>query len=61
MYANYPTPPLQKYVNFERKYWSYLGKFEAEFKKALAREWGAQGILFDEKNLKVENLVTLSL
>jgi hypothetical protein len=27
----------------------YLGKFEAEFKKALARESGAQGVLFDEK------------
>jgi hypothetical protein len=29
---------------------SYLGKFEAEFKKALAHESGAQGVLFDEKN-----------
>jgi hypothetical protein len=28
---------------------SYLGEFEAEFKKALGREPGAQGILFDEK------------
>jgi hypothetical protein len=28
---------------------SYLGEFEAEFKKALARESGAQGVLFDEK------------
>jgi hypothetical protein len=28
---------------------SYLGKFEAEFKKALACESGAQGVLFDEK------------
>jgi hypothetical protein len=37
---------------------SYLG--EAEFKKALARESRAQGILFDEKT-KVENLVILSL
>jgi hypothetical protein len=27
----------------------YLGEFEAEFKKALARESGAQGVLFDEK------------
>jgi hypothetical protein len=26
-----------------------LGEFEAEFKKALARESGAQGVLFDEK------------
>jgi hypothetical protein len=30
--------------------WSYLGEFEAEFKKVLARESGAQGVLFDEKN-----------
>jgi hypothetical protein len=29
---------------------SYLGEFEAEFKKAFARESGAQGVLFDEKN-----------
>jgi hypothetical protein len=29
---------------------SYLGEFEAEFKKALARESGAQGVLFDEKS-----------
>jgi hypothetical protein len=28
---------------------SYLGEFEAEFKKALARESGAQGLLFDGK------------
>jgi hypothetical protein len=28
---------------------SYLGEFEAEIKKALARESGAQGVLFDEK------------
>jgi hypothetical protein len=28
---------------------SYLGEFEAEFKKALARESGAQRVLFDEK------------
>jgi hypothetical protein len=27
----------------------FLGEFEAEFKKALARESGAQGALFDEK------------
>jgi hypothetical protein len=42
---------------------SYLGEFEAEFKKDLkqARESGAQGELFDEKKLRVENLVTLSL
>jgi hypothetical protein len=29
---------------------SYLGEFEAEFRMALARESGAQGVLFDEKN-----------
>jgi hypothetical protein len=29
---------------------SYLGEFEAEFKKALARESGAQEVLFEEKN-----------
>jgi hypothetical protein len=28
---------------------SVLGEFEAEFKKALAHESGAQGVLFDEK------------
>jgi hypothetical protein len=28
---------------------SYRGEFEAEFKKALSHEPGAQGILFDEK------------
>jgi hypothetical protein len=28
---------------------SYLGEFEAEFKRALGRESGAQGVLFDEK------------
>jgi hypothetical protein len=28
---------------------SYLGEFEAEFKKAWARESGAQGVLFDKK------------
>jgi hypothetical protein len=28
---------------------SYLGEFDAEFKKALARESGAQGVWFDEK------------
>jgi hypothetical protein len=29
---------------------SFLGKFEAEFKKALARESGSQWVLLDEKN-----------
>jgi hypothetical protein len=28
---------------------SYLGEFEAEYKKALARESVSQGALFDEK------------
>jgi hypothetical protein len=46
---------------FELENRSYLGEFEAEFKKALDRETGAQGVLFDEKKPKVENLVTLSL
>jgi hypothetical protein len=32
-----------------RKCRSYLGEFEAELKKALARESGAQGVLLDEK------------
>jgi hypothetical protein len=40
---------------------SYLGEFEAEFKKALAGESWAEGVLFDEKKPRVENLVTLSL
>jgi hypothetical protein len=59
MFPNCPTQPLKKYINlkglpnhkifaFENR--SYLGKFEAEFKKALARESGAQEVLFDEKN-----------
>jgi hypothetical protein len=34
--------------SFENR--SYLGEFEAEFKKALARESRAQEVLFDEKN-----------
>jgi hypothetical protein len=33
---------------------SYLGENEAEFKKALARESGAQWVLFDEKTPRVE-------
>jgi hypothetical protein len=49
MYADCPTPPLQKYINFGRINRSYLGEFEAEFKKALAREGGAQGILLVKK------------
>jgi hypothetical protein len=45
MFPNCPTPPLKKYINLKglpKK--SYLGEFEAEFKKALARESGAQGV-----------------
>jgi hypothetical protein len=33
---------------------SYLGKFEAEFKKTSARESGGQGVLIDEKTLKFD-------
>jgi hypothetical protein len=40
---------------------SYIGKFEAEFKKALAGESGAQGILFDEKNRRSKYHDTVSL
>jgi hypothetical protein len=40
---------------------SYLGEFKAEFKKALACESGAQGVLFDGEKSRIENLVTLSL
>jgi hypothetical protein len=43
---------------------SYLGEFEAEFKKDLARESGVQGVqvlFYEEKKTKVANLVTLSL
>jgi hypothetical protein len=36
-----------KIFAFENR--SYLGEFEEEFKKALARESGAQEVLFDEK------------
>jgi hypothetical protein len=32
-----------------RKNRSYLGDFEAEFKKVSGRESGAQEVLFDEK------------
>jgi hypothetical protein len=35
---------------------SYLGKFEAELKKALARESGAQVVVFDEKNRSLKIL-----
>jgi hypothetical protein len=34
---------------FEFENRSYLSEFVAEFKKALVRESGAQGVLFDEK------------
>jgi hypothetical protein len=62
MFPNCPTPPLKEYINlkglpkktactiFAFENILYLGEFEAEFKKASARESGAQGVLFDEKN-----------
>jgi hypothetical protein len=49
MFPNCPTTP-QKIYKFKRENLSYLGEFEAEFKKALARESGAQGVFFDDKN-----------
>jgi hypothetical protein len=61
MFPNCSTPPLKKYINlkglpkkkfsifvFENR--SYLGEFEADFKKALASESRAQEVLFDGKN-----------
>jgi hypothetical protein len=41
---------------------SYLGELEAELKKALARESGSQGVLFDEKTegRKSQDTVPLS-
>jgi hypothetical protein len=33
------------------RFWrSKIGEFEAKFKKDLARESGAQGVMFNEKN-----------
>jgi hypothetical protein len=45
------TPHVQKIFRTTSKSetLSYLGEFEAEFKKALAPESGAMGVLFDEK------------
>jgi hypothetical protein len=51
MFPTCPTPPLKNYINLKEipkkkisfKHRSYLGEFEAEFKKALACESGAQG------------------
>jgi hypothetical protein len=40
---------------------SYLGEFEAEFKKALACESGPQGVLFDEKTEGRKSLDTVPL
>jgi hypothetical protein len=40
--------PHARFFAFKNR--SYLGEFEAELKKALACESGAQGVLFDEKN-----------
>jgi hypothetical protein len=48
---------LTPHVRFLRLKIDHIsGEFEA-----LARESGAQGVLFDEKKPRVENLVTLSL
>jgi hypothetical protein len=49
MFPNCPTPNKQTKI-FALENRSYLGEFEAEFKKASARESGAQGLLFDEKS-----------
>jgi hypothetical protein len=67
-YINLKGLPNKIFVNdtactifaFENR--SYLGEFEAEFKKALARESGAQGVLFDEKTegRKSRDIVPLS-
>jgi hypothetical protein len=48
--------------NFSFENRSYLGEFEAEFKKALTHESGAQGVpvLFDDKP-NGKNLDALSL
>jgi hypothetical protein len=40
---------------------SYFGEFEAEFKKVSASESEAQGVLFDEKQPKVETRDTVPL
>jgi hypothetical protein len=57
--VNCPTLPLQNYINLrglanKNNFGDYKVEFfreyEAEFKKALARETGAQGGVFDEKN-----------
>jgi hypothetical protein len=39
----------------------YVGEFEAEFKKALACEYGPRRYCLMGKKPKIENLVTLSL
>jgi hypothetical protein len=65
MFPNSPTPPLKDTActtfAFENR--SYLGEFEAEFQKALDRESGAQGVLFDEKTegLKFRDTVPLKI
>jgi hypothetical protein len=40
---------------------SYLSEFEAEFKKDLARESGAQEVLFDEKTEGLKSRGTVPL
>jgi hypothetical protein len=53
---------LKKNINiFACENQSYLCEFEAAFKEGLAHDLGAQGVLFDDKKPRVENLGTLSL
>jgi hypothetical protein len=64
MFPNCPTPPLKKYINLmglPNENRLYLGKSKAEFKKALARDSGAQGVLFDEKTEGRKSLDTVPL
>jgi hypothetical protein len=48
MFPNCPTPPLKKYIHVKGLR-SFLGEFDAEFKKALARELGVSGVLFESR------------
>jgi hypothetical protein len=70
MFANCLTPPLKKrgYLTknvraciFALENRSYLGEFEAEFKKALACESGAQGVLCDVKTMGQKSHDTVPL
>jgi hypothetical protein len=57
MFVNFPTPPLQKYINlkelpnknFSSETRSYPGDFEAEFKKPLASKRDPMGIVWWKK------------